>query len=519
MACPLVVTDASTPLETQGHVQAPSSKWERQSMNGSGTSFGAFERNGLESGLPQQAAVFLVNSDLPGLELLTRQADKCSHRVEAFNDESACISALSLRPPGAIFLDMGAAGSDGLETLRKLRACNARIPVIMLGTHEPVRSIVQAMRLGAFDFLSKPSAANEVKAALDNALEQSRLASEAEHQARWVDEESYFGLLGRSTEMRNVFRQIDRVSTTDLSVLVQGESGTGKELVARAIHNRSSRARSPFIALNSAAIPEGLIESELFGHERGAFTGAVSRCLGKVEQAHNGTLFLDEIGELALPLQAKLLRVIQEHQFQRLGGSSVLRSDFRLIAATHQNLPELIKAGRFREDLYFRLAVFEIDVPSLRVRKDDIPLLARKFIVDYQRASNANLERISAPALEMLLSYNWPGNVRELQNAIQRALLLCEGRDIYPEHLPNRVTVQAPTHSVERARGRDLELHARSPKMNEIEKDVLKRAIDRNDGNLSQAIRELEIGRSRFYRKLKKYDLMSYVENFRHKVD
>jgi DNA-binding NtrC family response regulator len=302
-----------------------------------------------------------------------------------------------------------------------------------------------------------------------------------------------------------------------VSILIQGESGTGKELIARAIHEQSLRVRHPFVALNSAAIPEGLIESELFGHERGAFTGAAARFVGKIEQANNGTLFLDEIGELALPLQAKLLRVIQEHQFQRLGGLAVLESDFRLVAATHQNLPELIKAGRFREDLYFRLGVFELDVPPLRARKDDILLLANKFLADYRDLNKGKAERFSAKALEVLLSYHWPGNVRDLQNVIQSALLLCDAREIGLEHLPRRVrpTSALPDEALPPLRPISADPGFQPVKIAEIERRVLERAIDRCGGNLSNAMRELDMGRSRFYRKLKKYGLMNQVESHR----
>jgi DNA-binding NtrC family response regulator len=323
----------------------------------------------------------------------------------------------------------------------------------------------------------------------------------------------YLGLVGDSAKIRNVFQQVHKIARTSVNVLVRGESGTGKELIARAIHLQSTRANCPFVALNAASIPEGLVESELFGHERGAYTGAVNRYQGKVEQANGGTLFLDEVGDLPALSQAKLLRVIQERQFYRLGGSDVIDSDFRLLAATHQDLGALIRAGRFREDLYFRLAVFEIHVPPLRDRKDDIPILANQFIADFQRENNDAAARLSCSALDALLGYDWPGNVRELQNAIQHALLLCDDGEIRPEHLPERVRSESGlSRPIPESFGSPKSSQSSAETLEEIERKVLIEAVDRCDGNLSMAIRELQIGRGKLYRKLKKYDLMACVQ-------
>jgi DNA-binding NtrC family response regulator len=335
-----------------------------------------------------------------------------------------------------------------------------------------------------------------------------------------IPQHGHLGLVGNSLGMRKLIQQIHRIATTNVSVLIHGESGTGKELIARALHFQGARANQPFVALNVASIPEGLVESELFGHERGAYTGAVTRYDGKVQQANRGTLFLDEIGDLALPSQAKLLRIIQERQFNRLGGSDVIQADFRLVTATHRNLREFIHAGRFREDLYFRLAVFEIEAPPLRERKQDIPLLANHFIADFKTESKASADGISPQALEIFLAYDWPGNVRELQNAVQRALLLCDKSEIQPEHLPETIrrryrlwtqnsTLCEPAKCSELPVGR----------MDEIERKALTDAIARCSGNLSMVIRELQIGRGRLYRKLKKYNLMEQVRVSRQVVE
>jgi DNA-binding NtrC family response regulator len=321
----------------------------------------------------------------------------------------------------------------------------------------------------------------------------------------------FLGLIGKSSGIQKTIQQIQRIAGTNVSVLINGESGTGKELVAKAIHLRSTRAEQPFVALNAASIPEGLVESELFGHEKGAYTGAVTRYKGKVQQASGGTLFLDEIGDLPTPSQAKLLRVIQERQFQMLGGSDVLKSDFRLLAATHQNLGALIGTGRFREDLYFRLAVFEIDLPSLRERKEDIPMLVNHFIEDFQSQSNST-KSVSDLAMDILLDYHWPGNIRELQNVIRRALLLCDGAEIQPEHLSERIRVETGvSQRIPSNHESTKPCRPSAEKMEEIEKKALTEAIERCSGNLSMVIRELQIGRGRLYRKLKRYDLMTRV--------
>lgn len=323
----------------------------------------------------------------------------------------------------------------------------------------------------------------------------------------------YGGIVGASLEIQKIFQQVQKIAPATVNVLIRGESGTGKELIARAIHLQSARANCPFVALNAASIPEGLVESELFGHEKGAFTGAVSRYEGKIQQANGGTLFLDEVGDLPAPSQAKLLRVLQERQFYSLGGSNVIDSDFRLLAATHQDLEVLIEAGRFREDLYFRLAVFEIHVPPLRQRKEDIAILANQFISDFQTGKDGSTKSLSSSALNALLDYDWPGNVRELQNAIQHALLLCDDDEIWPEHLPARIRSFARLSR--RIPERFASLKSSRPsaeRLEEIEKKALVEAVDRCCGNLSMAVRELQIGRGKLYRKLKKYGLMARVQ-------
>jgi len=329
------------------------------------------------------------------------------------------------------------------------------------------------------------------------------------------EELSFSGLVGKTPGMRRVYEQILRAAKTDVTVLIQGETGTGKELVARAIHYRSARRGGELVAMNCAAIPEGLIESELFGAERGAYTGAFVHTRGKVYHANKGTLFLDEIGDLPFSMQSKILRVIQERSFHRLGGTELIRCDFRLIAATHHDLSSMITAQQFREDLYYRVAVFEIDVPPLRERKADIPLLAAEFLSCFRATCNSRAERFSDSALNVLSAYHWPGNVRELQNAVQRALLMCEEPVIQIEHLPNKIVawrgalsarfLQEPT---------TIRSHA-AHTLADKEREVLQQAIQKCRGNLSLVVRELSMGRGRLYRKLKKYELTDQVHRFR----
>ena len=309
--------------------------------------------------------------------------------------------------------------------------------------------------------------------------------------------DSYGGMLGRDPSMRGLFREIERVAATDVTVLVHGESGTGKELVARALHDEGARAKGPFIALNCAAIPEALQESELFGHERGAFTGATERRKGRFEQADGGTLFLDEIAELALPAQAKLLRVLQQRTFHRVGGERELRSDFRLVAASHHALMERVAEGKFREDLFFRVAVFELDVPPLRERGDDVVLLARFFLRD--------AELVLSPAAEELVrTYDWPGNVRELENALQRARVVAREGTIQVTDFPRRIREESPRSNPSLGASTDAGPGAT---MEDLERAALVDALRRHDGNVAEVVRELGIGRTTVYRKLKKFGL------------
>ena len=455
--------------------------------------------------------IHLVDDDENIRLVVERWLRREGYDVAPFGSGLQCLAALAEDAPDAICLDMNMPGLSGLETLERIREHHPLLPVIVLTADDSAATAVQAMKLGAHDYLTKPLDQTKLSTALKNAVAHGRLSMRVSQLEREVEGRGYPGIAGTSPAMKAVFRQLDRLAVSDVSVIIHGESGTGKELVARAIHQSSSRNRGRFVAVNSAAIPETLLESELFGHEKGAFTGAATRRIGRFEEAHRGTIFLDEIGELSPAVQAKLLRVLQERTFQRLGGSAMVESDFRLITATHRNLAEEVKAGRFREDLFFRLAVFELELPPLRKRMEDIPVLAQLFIGQGRESMGSKVTGISPAALSVLLRHSWPGNVRELQNVVQRAMVVADGSDIEVDDLPERLKAGSsadgsPELSTEEETGGTLEDSSRR---------LLIASMIKHDGNASATMRELKIGRTRFYRMLRKFDLEERIEEIR----
>jgi DNA-binding NtrC family response regulator len=401
-------------------------------------------------------------------------------------------------------------GFGGMNTLEQVHEHNPMLPVIVLTADDAVDSVVKAMRLGARDYLTKPLDQTKLITTMANAIEVGRLAMRVSQLEREVEGRGYPGIVGSSAPMKAVFRQLDRLCVSDVTVLIHGESGTGKELIARAIHDNGSRSRGPFVAVNLAAVPETLMESELFGHEKGAFTGAINRRIGRFEEANRGTLFLDEVGELSPQVQVKLLRVLQERTFQRVGGSAKLSSDFRLLTASHRDLEEEVRQGRFRQDLFFRFAVFELDLPPLRHRKEDIPQLAKAFL---RQHGERQVESVTAAAQQILQSYDWPGNIRELQNVIQRALVVCDGKEIRAEDLPERICCAAPaSEPVEVATEPE---ESNDTTLEDYSRRLLLSALTKHEGNASAAMRELNIGRTRFYRMLKKFGLEGKIEELR----
>lgn len=452
--------------------------------------------------------VAVIDDDPDFCKLIECHLEEMGYRALCYLCGDEAVASAGLTGACCVLLDLNLPGTTGIETLRAILQRHPHLPVIMMTADEAVANIVLAIRAGAYDYLTKPPAPEKLRTALRNAVEKHKLTMQVIALSREAHAGSYEGIIGRSATIRQMLRNIEKIAATDISVLIRGESGTGKELVARAIHQRGARKDGPFMAMNAAAVPETLFEAELFGYEKGAFTGAAARRKGRIEEASGGTLFLDEIAEIPLAMQAKLLRVIQEREFQRLGGSDTLTSDFRLIAATHRDLNAEVEAGRFREDLYFRIAVLDLDVPALRERRSDIPLLTAAFMELYSAGRSCS---ISEEAMKMLWAYSWPGNVRELQNAVQRAVLLCDSAQILPEHLPSHLVRNAGAGAAGFA-GQTIQP---AETMEQVERTVIEETLIRSSGNVSEAMRHLKMGRNRFYRKLRKYNLQGLLDQLR----
>jgi len=373
-----------------------------------------------------------------------RRALAPAYRVAEADSVGSARAALARERPDLVLLDLVMPGEDGLALLRWMREHGHDQPVLVVSALDAAASAVEALKLGAADYLVKGFDIEELRRRVANLTRMVELAEENERlRQRLVTEGEFGAMVGASAAMRAVFEIADRVAPTDATVLILGESGTGKELLAQEVHNRSPRASGPFVAVNCAALPENLIESELFGYEKGAFTGATQQRRGRFERAHTGTLFLDEIGDMNPVTQAKVLRALEARRVERLGGSQAVDVDVRLISATHRNLTAEIAAGRFREDLYYRLRVVTIELPPLRAHKEDIPLLAEAFL-KLHGAQHNRPARLSRTALDLLLRYDWPGNIRELKNALERSLILSRGGEILPEDLPAEIRSGQP---------------------------------------------------------------------------
>jgi DNA-binding NtrC family response regulator len=381
--------------------------------------------------------------------MLRHALERQGHAVIEARDQPEAVKMLQQSLPALVLSDLRLPNGDGFGVLRASKEIDPDVPVIVMTAYGSIEDAVTAMKEGALDFLAKPVDPDHLLLLVSRALEQRRLVTEnLLMKEELAVRRGAPQLVGDDASLRKVFTSLQRAASTDTTVLIEGESGTGKELFARSLHALSSRADAPFVAINCAAIPETLLETELFGYEKGAFTGAVSRKPGKFEMAHRGTLFLDEIGDLPLALQAKILRALEERRFERVGGTALVTVDVRLVAATNRGLRAAVAARRFREDLYFRLSVFPITVPPLRDRGNDIPLLARYFVDRFCRDLKKKSLALSPAALDALQAYRWPGNVRELQNCIERAVILAEGDSILPRHLNLSFVTASPVEEV-----------------------------------------------------------------------
>jgi len=423
------------------------------------------------------------------------------YRVSAVGSGEEALARVAEESPDVIFLDIWMPGMDGLETLAELKLRRPEAAVIMISGHATIETAVKATKLGAYDFIEKPLSLEKTLLVAARALEHSRL--EREH--RSLREALHRGqeIVGKSALVEALRQQIATAAPTNGRVLIHGENGSGKELVARAIHANSVRRDGPFVEVNCAAIPEELIESELFGHERGAFTGAVARRRGKFETAHGGTLFLDEIGDMSLKTQAKVLRVLEEQAFERVGGKDTIRVDVRVLAASNQDLKEQIAQGRFREDLYYRLAVIPIEVPPLRKRKEDIPALVSYFIALFSAQNGKRAKTVSVEALAYFLAYDWPGNVRELRNMVERLVIMAPRDVIGPEDLPPPLRAKEPASGAEEIQREKTLKEARDT----FERAFILAELRAHEGNVTRTAEKLGIERSHLYRKLKSYGI------------
>ncbi|MBL7994115.1 sigma-54-dependent Fis family transcriptional regulator [bacterium] len=459
----------------------------------------------------EKKKILAVDDDKNILRLIQAYLENEDYRIYSATDGNECFDMIEKESPDVVLLDLRIPGMDGIAVMERIRKFYPDIPIVMMSAHGTIESAVESMKVGAYDFVTKPFDSNRLKVSVRNAIVLRSMSQELNRLRSELYQVRDFGsIIGRSGKMQEVYSALTKItSSSNVTVLIMGESGTGKELVAREIHNRTpTRSVKPFVAVNCAALPESLLESELFGHEKGAFTGATERRSGKFEQANGGTIFLDEIGEMTAATQAKLIRVIQEREFTRIGGSDLIHVDIRIVSATNRNLEEAVKENKFREDLYYRLSVFPIVMPSLRDRKEDIPLLSAHFLEKFKKREKKNsLNSIAKDALEILMSYHWPGNVRELENTFERAVVLASGDEITLDDLPQ--TIKTLGLNIAQA-NRDgyIDLSGTMDEVVErVEEKVMKKAFADCDGNVSEVARRLNIGRATIYRKAEKYNL------------
>lgn len=454
--------------------------------------------------LSSLGSILVVDDDRAHRTMLRTLLGGWGYAVQEADDGARAIEKVHEKSYDLILMDVRMVEVSGLQALSEIRSFNPAIPIIIMTAYSSVETAVEALKKGAYDYLSKPLDFDELELAIGRAMDHTRLKEEN----RALKERLGVGfntgdIIGRSRVMVELLETVALVAPTEATVLITGESGTGKELIASAIHLNSPRRENPFIQLNCAAITETLLESELFGHEKGAFTGADRRREGRFRLAHSGSIFLDEVSEMSVAMQAKLLRVLQEKEIQRVGGEEVLRVDVRVMAATNRDLKAEIKGGRFREDLYYRLNVVTLAVPALRERREDIPLLAQHFLNTFAEKNRKQIKGFTPQAMDRLVRYDWPGNVRELMNAVERGVILCRGDYVSEMDFPLSVSdVLAPEQELVRE-----ELLADLP-LEEVEKVTILKTLESAGGNKSETARRLGITRRTLHKKLKKYGVM-----------
>lgn len=449
--------------------------------------------------------VLVVDDDPGHLTTLKTLVAAWGYRVEALDDGAAAVQRIKEGPVDLILMDVRMAVMSGIEALKQIKAYNPAIPIIIMTAYSSVASAVEALKAGAYDYLIKPLDFDALKLSIARAREHAGLKAENRQlKARLGDGFHADHIIGKSRAMKAMMDMLAMIAPSEATVLITGESGTGKELIARSIHFNSPRRDKPLVVVNCAAIAETLLESELFGHEKGAFTGADRAREGRFEKAHGGSLFLDEIAETSPAMQAKLLRAIQEREIQRVGGQEALQVDVRIIAATNRDLANEVQEGRFRDDLFYRLNVVALEVPPLRRRPDDIPLLAQRFLDHFAEKNRKRIKGFSPRAMDMMIKYEWPGNVRELENAIERAVILSPGDYVTEGQLPMTIVQQyggetdAPPYSA-------AFLMSGERSLEEIEREAILAALEAAGGNKSEAARRLGITRKTLHNKLKTY--------------
>ena len=473
--------------------------------------------------------ILIVDNDEGLVHFLTRLLIKQGHEVATAGDGPAALERLAQQSFDLVLLDYKMPGLNGLETLAEIKKAQLKTPVIIMTAYGTTETAIEAMKQGAYDYLLKPFDTEELKRIVADAMEVNRLMKEVVSLPDSVTKVSavprgVVKIIGTHRKIQEVFKLIGQVADKDVTVLITGESGTGKELVARAIYHHSRRRDKPFMAVNCATIPDSLFESELFGYERGAFTGADRSYIGKFERCHQGTLFFDEIGDMSLHTQAKVLRVLQEGEFERLGSTETIRVDVRMLAATNKNLEKEVEAGKFREDLYYRLKIISIHMPPLRARLEDVPALVDYFVGRFAEEYHSPVRYVSDQTIRKLQSYNWPGNVRELENCLRRAVLMCKGDVLLAEHvrfeseqgaLLQPAIPDDQTRSLKELVGqlvgellRRSERRARASLIHLVEEALIAQALEKCAYNQVHAARILGISRNTLRHRMKKYNLL-----------
>ncbi len=448
--------------------------------------------------------ILIVDDEKNILQTLAPILQDEGYEISTAENGTDALRLVREESPVVVLLDIWLPDIDGIEVLKKIKEQQPEVIVIMMSGHGTIETAVKATKLGAYDFIEKPLSMEKVSLIVKHAIDRQRL--EEDNLLLRQKIEKKYELIGSSEKMEQLKEQIKIAGPSSSRVLISGENGTGKELVARSIHNESPRRGKPFVEVNCAAIPDTLIESELFGHEKGAFTGATAMKRGKFEQADGGTIFLDEIGDMSLATQAKVLRVLQEQEFQRVGGAKTIRVDVRVIAASNKNLKEEIKRGGFREDLFYRLNVIPLHVPPMRERKEDMPLLVEHFLMEFSREYGIKPKKIAEDVIKVFQEYNWPGNVRELKNIVERLMIMTKSPVVaisdIPKSLKGDISLQdAAAHEVKR-------YDSFKDAVNDFEKEYITTILKENDWNISKTADVLQLDRSHLHRKIKAFDII-----------